>query len=158
MSDGKEMPGLYAIGEVACTGMHGANRLASNSLLEAVVFANRAAEHFISNTIDAEEIVPEWRADGMKKLKEHAPLVRDLETLRKTMTHDVGIVRSYSRLNRAKRMLELLTKEVDLIWRKSVPSRELVEIRNLVLVATHITDDAINRNENKGLHWNIDLI
>ncbi len=158
MSDGREMPGLYAIGEVACTGMHGANRLASNSLLEAVVFANRAAEHFISNPIDAEENVPEWRADGMKKLREHAPLVRDLETLRKTMTHDVGIVRTFSRLNRAKRMLELLTKEVDLIWRKSIPSRELVEIRNLVLVATHITSDAIDRSENKGLHWNIDLI
>jgi succinate dehydrogenase/fumarate reductase flavoprotein subunit len=55
-------------------------------------------------------------------------------------------------------MLELLSKEVDLIWRKSIPSRELVELRNLVLVATHITEDALNRNENRGLHWNKDLI
>lgn len=158
MSDDKPIPGLYGIGEVACTGMHGANRLASNSLLEAVVFANRAAEHFISNPIDSEEEIPKWRADGMQELIEHAPLVRDLETLRKTMTHDVGIVRSFSRLERAGRMLDLLTEEVDLIWRKSLPTRELVEIRNLVLVATHITNDAIQRKENRGLHYNIDLI
>ena len=106
---------IDGIGEVACTGMHGANRLASNSLLEAIVFANRAAEHFIANPIENLENVPEWRAEGMIKLIEHAPLVRDLETLRKTMTDDVGIVRSFSRLERAKRMLQLLSKEVDLI-------------------------------------------
>ena len=94
----------------------------------------------------------------MQELIEHAPLVRDLETLRKTMTRDVGIVRSFSRLERAGRMLDLLTEEVDLIWRKSIPTRELVEIRNLVLVATHITNDAIQRKENRGLHYNIDLI
>jgi len=158
MKNGKPMPGLYGIGEVACTGMHGANRLASNSLIEAVVFANRAALHFIENEIDCTESIPNWRADGMQELIEHAPLVRDLETLRKTMTHDVGIVRSFNRLERAKRMLGLLTKEVDLIWRKSNPTRELVEIRNLVLVATHITEDALSRKENKGLHYNIDLI
>ena len=139
-------------------GMHGANRLASNSLLEAVVFANRAAEHFASNTIQSIETVPEWRAEGMLKLEEHAPLVRDLETLRKTMTDDVGIVRTFNRLERAKRMLVLLSNEVDLIWRRSIPTRELVELRNLVLVATHITEDAINRNQNRGLHWNKDLI
>ena len=158
MEDGNPMPGLYAIGEVACTGMHGANRLASNSLLEAVVFANKSSEHFIANPINNLEKVPNWRAEGMKQLQEHAPLVRDLETLRKTMTDDVGIVRSYERLERAKRMLNLLSNEVDLIWRKSIPSRELVELRNLVLVATHITEDALNRSENKGLHWNKDLI
>ena len=158
MEDENPMPGLYAIGEVACTGMHGANRLASNSLLEAVVFANKASEHFIAIPIENLEEVPNWRAEGMKRLQEHAPLVRDLETLRKTMTDDVGIVRSYERLERAKRMLNLLSNEVDLIWRKSIPTRELVELRNLVLVATHITEDALNRSENRGLHWNKDLI
>ena len=158
MEDGDPMPGLYAIGEVACTGMHGANRLASNSLLEAVVFANKASEHFIANPIENLEEVPNWRAEGMKRLQEHAPLVRDLETLRKTMTDDVGIVRSFDRLERAKRMLKLLANEVDLIWRRSIPTRELVELRNLVLVATHITEDALNRSENRGLHWNKDLI
>ena len=75
----------------------------------------------------------------MQTLVDHAPLVRDLETLRKTMTDDVGIVRSFDRLERARRMLNLLSSEVDLIWRKSTPTRELVELRNLVLVATHIT-------------------
>jgi L-aspartate oxidase len=158
MPDDSPIPGLYGIGEVACTGMHGANRLASNSLLEAVVFANRAAEHFISESVDNIEDVPAWRAEGMLELEEHAPLIRDLETLRKTMTDDVGIVRTFERLGRAKRMLELLSKEVDLIWRKSIPSRELVELRNLALVATHITEDALNRKENRGLHWNKDLI
>ena len=157
MKDGSAMPGLYGIGEVACTGMHGANRLASNSLLEAVVFANRASEHFIQAPIDRQEEVPTWRADGMSALEEHAPLVRDLETLKKTMTDDVGIVRSFSRLNRAKRMLKLLSNEVDLIWRRSIPTRELVELRNLILVATKITEDALNRTENRGLHWNKDL-
>ena len=158
MEDGNSMPGLYGIGEVACTGMHGANRLASNSLLEAVVFANKASEHFINNPINNLESVPEWRAEGMQELEEHAPLVRDLETLRKTMTDDVGIVRSFSRLERAKRMLALLSNEVNLIWQRSIPTRELVELRNLILVASHITDDALNRDENRGLHWNKDLI
>ena len=158
MQNNQPMPGLYAIGEVACTGMHGANRLASNSLLEAAVFANKASEHFIANPIENLEQVPNWRAEGMKQLQEHAPLVRDLETLKKTMTDDVGIVRSFDRLERAKRMLKLLANEVDLIWRKSIPTRELVELRNLVLVATHITEDALSRSENKGLHWNKDLI
>ena len=85
-------------------------------------------------------------------------MVRDLETLRKTMTDDVGIVRSFNRLERAKRMLSLLSTEVDLIWRRSIPTRELVELRNLVLVATHITEDALRRTENRGLHWNKNLI
>jgi len=152
------LKGLYAIGEVACTGMHGANRLASNSLLEAVVFANRAADHFISQPSNDLQEVPKWRAEGMQELEEHAPLIRDLETLRKTMTDDVGIVRSFNRLERAKRMLTLLSKEVDLIWRRSIPTRDLIELRNLVLVATHITEDALNRKENRGLHWNKDLI
>ena len=158
MNNGIAMPGLYAIGEVACTGMHGANRLASNSLLEAIVFANKASEHFISDPINNLGNVPGWRAEGMLELEEHAPLVRDLETLRKTMTDDVGIVRSFNRLERAKRMLSLLSTEVDLIWRRSIPTRELVELRNLVLVATHITEDALRRTENRGLHWNKNLI
>ena len=158
MQNGSSMPGLYGIGEVACTGMHGANRLASNSLLEAVVFANKASEHFINNPINNLESVPEWRAEGMLELEEHAPLVRDLETLRKTMTDDVGIVRSFSRLERAKRMLTLLSNEVNIIWQRSIPTRDLVELRNLILVASHITNDALNRDENRGLHWNKDLI
>ncbi len=158
MNSGESIPGLYAIGEVACTGMHGANRLASNSLLEAVVFANKASEHLIYNPIENLEQVPEWRAEGMQELEEHVPLVRDLETLRKTMTDDVGIVRTFDRLERAKRMLDLLSNEVDLLWRKSIPTRELVELRNLILVAMQITEDALIRTENRGLHWNKDLI
>ena len=151
------VPGLFASGECA-GGMHGANRLASNSLLEAVVFANRAANHMISNPSQNQQSVPEWRAEGLPHLEEHAPLKHDLEILKKTMTDDVGIVRLFSRLQRAKRMLTLLSDEVDLIWLKSLPTRNLVELRNLVLVATMITDDAISRTENRGLHYNKDLI
>ena len=158
LENGNPMPGLYGIGEVACTGMHGANRLASNSLLEAIVFADRASKHFISNPPDSDYHVPKWRADGTEPLNEHAPLVRDIETLRKTMTDDVGIVRTFERLNRAKRMLELLETEVELIWRRSIPTRELIELRNLVEVAKQITIDAMSRNENRGLHYNKDLI
>ena len=156
--DGKQIPGLYGIGEVACTGMHGANRLASNSLLEAVVFANRAADHMIANPENNSNQVPQWRAEGLPHLEEHAPLVRDLEALKKTMTDDVGIVRRFSRLERAKRMLKLLSNEVDLIWRKSLPTRELVELRNLIFVGNLITEDALLRTENRGLHYNKDLI
>ena len=93
----------------------------------------------------------------MGELEEHAPAIRDLKTLRKTMTDDVGIVRSFGRLERAKRM-QTFFEEVDLIWRRSIPYRDLVELRNLILVATHITEDALDRNENRGLHWNKDLI
>ena len=138
--------------------MHGANRLASNSLLEAVVFANRAADHMIANPANESHQVPEWRAEGLPHLEEHAPLVRDLEALKKTMTDDVGIVRRFSRLERAKRMLKLLSNEVDLIWRKSLPTRELVELRNLIFVGNLITEDALQRTENRGLHYNKDLI
>ena len=74
------------------------------------------------------------------------------------MTDYVGIVRTFERLNRAKRMLELLETEVELIWRRSIPTRELIELRNLVEVAKQITIDAMSRNENRGLHYNKDLI
>lgn len=156
---GAIMPGLYAIGEVACTGMHGANRLASNSLLEAVVFAANAATHIIDSAIDGKErILPKWRADGLKSLREHAPVINDREALRKTMSNEVGIVRSFSRLNRAARRLELLASEIDLIWRSALPSREIIELRNLILVGKLVAEDAIKRTENRGLHFNKDLI
>tara|TARA_B100001093_G_scaffold193134_3_gene185704 strand:- start:58033 stop:59748 length:1716 start_codon:yes stop_codon:yes gene_type:complete len=156
---GATIPGLYAIGEVACTGMHGANRLASNSLLEAVVYASNAATHIIESNLMATEIaLPDWRADGLKSLREHAPVINDRDSLRKTMSNEVGIVRRFSRLNRAARRLELLAKEIDLIWRNALPSREIVELRNLILVGTLVANDAIQRQENRGLHYNKDLI
>ena len=151
-------PRLYAIGEVACTGMHGANRLASNSLLEAVVYADKASNHIIENLSSSEnKDIPQWREEGLDSLVEHAPIVNDLTLLRSTMSKEVGVVRRFQRLERASRRLKLLGQEIDLIWRNSFATREIVELRNLILVGQLVTDDALNRTENKGLHYNSDL-
>ena len=156
---GAVIPSLYAIGEVACTGMHGANRLASNSLLEAVVYAARAANHIIERRPDSKNLqLPNWRADGLKDLTEHVSVSNDRESLTNTMSREVGIVRRYNRLHRASRRLQLLAKEVDFIWRSALPSRQIVELRNLILVGQLVTEDAENRSENRGLHYNTDLI
>ena len=155
---GVTIPSLYAIGEVACTGMHGANRLASNSLLEAVVYADRAANHIIGNVPENNELsLPDWRAQGLRDLTEHVSVSHDRESLTNTMSREVGIVRRFNRLHRASRRLQLLAKEVDFIWRSALPSRQIVELRNLVLVGQLVTDDAENRKENRGLHYNTDL-
>lgn len=153
------MPHLYAIGEVACTGMHGANRLASNSLLEAVVYAQRVAQHLIQHPPPPYEgIHPAWRADGLGALREHAPINHDRTSLVRTMTEEVGIVRSNQRLKRAQRRLNLLHDEVDLMWKTARPTREIVELRNLCLIGQLVVNDALSRTENRGLHYNVDLI
>ena len=159
LKDGEVIPGLYAIGETACTGLHGANRLASNSLLEAVVFAERCSEHVSEFTLEAGKIedVPDWRAEGLSELIEHAPLGTDLLALRNMMTRDVGLVKSDSRLMRARRRVSHLENELETIWRGSLPTRELVELRNLIICAGLIIESSIKRRKNVGLHYNIDL-
>jgi L-aspartate oxidase len=153
------MPHLYAIGEVACTGMHGANRLASNSLLEAVVYAHRASEYLISNPPTTYEgSHPKWRAEGLASLVEHAPVIHDRNSLLTTMDQEVGIVRTNQRLKRAARRLSLFHEEIDRLWRHSLPSRELIELRNLSLIGTLVVDDALRQGRNVGLHFNLDLI
>jgi L-aspartate oxidase len=156
------MPGLYAIGEVARTGLHGANRLASNSLLEAVVYSERAARDLIqvASKDELQELpndLPLWRADDLKVLVEHAPLRADLHALRTTMTMDVGIVKNFNRLKRAKRRVTHLEEEVRRIWESCKPTQDLVELRNLILVAKLVVDASIDRKENIGLHYNQDL-
>jgi L-aspartate oxidase len=153
------MPHLYAIGEVACTGMHGANRLASNSLLEAVVYAHRASEYLINNpppTYEGHQ--PQWRAEGLASLREHAPIMHDRNSLLTTMDQEVGIVRTNQRLERASRRLELFHDEIDMLWRECIPSRELIELRNLSLIGTLVVEDALLQTSNSGLHFNLDLI
>ena len=153
------MPHLYAIGEVASTGMHGANRLASNSLLEAVVYAERVAQHLIQNPPPPYQGThPLWRADGLENLKEHAPIINDRISLVRTMSEEVGIVRSNQRLKRAKRRLDLLQKEVDMMWKASLPTRDIVELRNLCLIGQLVVENALAQSENRGLHYNVDLI
>ena len=153
-----QYPGLYAIGETACTGLHGANRLASNSLLEAVVFSHRCAEHVIQNITASDDNfdLPEWRAEGLSNLAEHAPLRSDRIALQTTMTDDVGLVKRDARLQRAQRRLELLREEVDRIWRGSLPSQEVIELRNMIHVSRLVTAAALTRKENIGLHHNLD--
>ena len=153
------MPHLYAIGEVACTGMHGANRLASNSLLEAVVYAHRASEYLINNPPPKYEgHQPQWRAEGLASLREHAPIMHDRNSLLTTMDQEVGIVRTNQRLERASRRLELFHDEIDMLWRECIPSRELIELRNLSLIGTLVVEDALLQTSNSGLHFNLDLI
>ena len=88
---------------------------------------------------------------------EHAPIVNDLMLLRSTMSKEVGVVRRFQRLERAARRLKLLGQEIDLIWRNSFATREIVELRNLILIGQLVTTDALNRTENKGLHYNSDI-
>jgi len=153
------VPHLYAIGEVACTGMHGANRLASNSLLEAVVYAARVAEHLIAHPpATYRGVHPAWRADGLDMLVEHAPLLHDRQSLLTTMTREVGIVRTHRRLRRAKRRLALLGEEIAMMWRTSLPDRDIIELRNLALVGQLVVESAIQQPRNVGLHHNLDLI
>ena len=163
--DEDELHGLYAVGEVACTGFHGTNRLASNSLLEAVVFAGRAVEHLLSGDSELgppEEYddaqLPLWRAEGLENLIEHAPLKSDREALQATMSDDVGLVRSDARLRRAKRRIAFLSQEIEMLWRASKPTLELVELRNMGIVAGLVTEASLTRRENIGLHHNIDLV
>ena len=156
--NGSIYPGLYAIGEAACTGLHGANRLASNSLLEAVVYSHRCAE-FVTRNLSPSTTAPDlapWRAEGLSDLAEHSPLNSDRIALQSTMTHDVGLVKRDARLHRAERRLTLLAEEVDLIWRGSLPSREVIELRNMVRVSQRVTEAALNRETNVGLHHNLD--
>jgi L-aspartate oxidase len=153
-------PGLYAIGEAACTGLHGANRLASNSLLEAVVLSHRCAVHIIGEFSPggSQRDLPDWRSEGLKNLVEHAPLTSDRIALQTTMTDDVGIVKRNSRLGRAKRRLHFLEGEIDRIWQSSLPSQEIIELRNMIQVSRLVTAAALERKVNAGLHFNLDCV
>lgn len=161
--EGAPMPGLYAIGEVACTGLHGANRLASNSLLEAVVYSGRASRDIIERWTNGElgELVgslPRWRSEDLGLLIENIPLITDLDALRATMTQDVGLVKSDYRLERAERRVEHIEKEVTRYWKSCKPTQELIELRNLVLVSKLVVDASKSRRNNVGLHFNMSLV
>ena len=132
--------------------------MASNSLLEAVVFSHRCAEHVVANISPSEDEnnLPQWRADGLSTMIEHAPLLSDRIALQSTMTDDVGLVKRDARLQRARRRLEFLREEVERIWRGSLPTQEVVELRNMIHVSRLVTSAAINRKENVGLHFNLD--
>lgn len=150
--------GLYAIGEVACTGLHGANRLASNSLLEAVVFAANASENCEEWLKECPDLPPAdaWSSEGTHTEHEAVLLKHNADEIRRMMWSYVGIVRSTRRLKRAQTRLELLTKEITEFYQRTRMSPDLVELRNLVLVADLIVRSALARKESRGLHFSTD--
>lgn len=153
---------LYAAGECASTGLHGANRLASNSLLEAMVFAHRcfmdtlrAAEIGFTNTFLNQEI-PDWNAVGTTEPKEMILITQSLKEVQQVMSDYVGIVRNDIRLQRAMRRLDLLWEETEQLYESSTLSPQLLELRNMITVSYLIVKCATFRKESRGLHYNTD--
>jgi L-aspartate oxidase len=148
---------LYAIGECSSTGLHGANRLASNSLLEAVVYAHHAAMDAIriSPSVNFCEAIPDWNAEGTAHPEEMVLLIQSLREVQAIMTNYVGIVRSDLRLQRAFDRLEILYKENEALYLKTTISPKLCELRNLINVAYIIIKHARNRKESRGLHYTV---
>lgn len=149
---------LYAIGECAFTGLHGANRLASNSLLEAVVFAHRASEHALATQQNTkiQKNVPDWNAEGTEQAEEMILITQSQKEVQQIMSNYVGIVRSQIRLKRAFDRLEILYKENEALYDITVITQKLCELRNLICVGYLIIKHAMRRKESVGLHYMID--
>jgi L-aspartate oxidase len=166
---------LYAAGECASTGLHGANRLASNSLLEAMVFAHRAYLDSVSNInllkisptgvpeqgegkehSSLEGAIPDWKADGTNAPKEMILITQSVKELKLLMSDYVGIVRNNARLQRAMKRLDLLFAETEELYKKTIVSPQLCELRNMITVAFLIVKSAEFRHESRGLHFNTD--
>lgn len=156
-----DLDNLYAIGEVACTGLHGANRMASNSLLECLVFAHAAAKHIDLNINEigfADPVPAEWDESQVIASDQEVLVMHSWEELRRTMWDYVGIVRSDQRLVYAEKRINLLKKEVQEYYSQFQVTRDLIELRNLVQVAELIIQAAQARKENIGLHFNTDYV
>jgi L-aspartate oxidase len=149
---------LYAAGECASTGLHGANRLASNSLLEAMVFAHRC---FLDSTgkiasLSLREGIPDWKTEGTTAPKEMILITQSQKEMQSVMTDYVGIVRTDVRLQRASRRLDLLFEETEALYQKTVVSPQLCELRNMITVSYLVVKGATFRKESRGLHFNTD--
>nr|WP_035267190.1 MULTISPECIES: L-aspartate oxidase [unclassified Acinetobacter] len=153
-----DIQGLYAIGETSYTGLHGANRMASNSLLECFVYGMSAAKHIQDqhqNIIDHYE-VPEWDASQVMNPDEDVVILQNWDELRQTMWNYVGIVRTTKRLERALHRVEMLKHEITEYYQDYHVSKNLIELRNLVLVSEMIIRCAMQRKESRGLHYTLD--
>ncbi len=149
---------LYAVGECSCTGLHGGNRLASNSLIEAVVYADAAAKHSLS-VIDGytfNEKVPEWNDEGTMTNEEKVLIAQDVKEVGQIMSTYVGIVRSDLRLRRAWERLDLLYEETEDLFKRVKATKDICELRNMINVGYLITRQALERKESRGLHYTID--
>jgi len=146
---------LFAVGECACTGLHGANRLASNSLLEAVVFAHRAAKTSVEklSLLHFKTNVPNWDAEGTEHAEEMVLITQSQREVQQIMSNYVGIVRSELRLKRAFDRLEILYKENEDLYEKTTVTQKLCELRNLICIGYLIIKHAIQRKESIGLHY-----
>jgi L-aspartate oxidase len=149
---------LYATGECASSGLHGANRLASNSLLEAMVFSHRSFLDVVKNadSIKINTAIPDWNAAGTTAPKEMILITQSLKELQWLMTDYVGIVRTDMRLQRASRRLDLLHEETESLYQKTVVSPQLCELRNMITVSYLVVKGAQFRKESRGLHYNTD--
>ncbi|HOI90436.1 MAG TPA: L-aspartate oxidase [Candidatus Rifleibacterium sp.] len=153
-----DVPRLYAIGEASCTGLHGANRLASNSLLECLVFGASAARHITAVLAEKAKVeaVPEWDDSRVDQAREEVLLLHNWEEIRRLMWNYVGIVRSDERLRRAKARIDLLKVEINDYYARHRVNRNFIELRHLIVVAELIVDCAMRRKQSIGLHYNID--
>ncbi len=149
---------LYAAGEVSCTGLHGANRLASNSLLEATIFAHRAAQHALSRIggYKLRNDIADWDDKGTSHPEEMVLITQSWKELQQIMSNYVGIVRSDLRLERAMTRLEILYIETEKLYKKTRVSLSLCELRNAINVAYLVIKDAEARKESRGLHYSLD--
>ena len=149
---------LYAVGECSCTGLHGGNRLASNSLLEAVVYADAAAKHSLEviDQYDFNTKVPEWNDEGTMTNEEKVLIAQDIKEVGQIMSTYVGIVRSDLRLHRAWERLDLLFEETEHLFKRVKPTKEICELRNMINVGYLITRQALERKESRGLHYTVD--
>ena len=155
--DGRtDISNLYAIGETSCTGLHGANRMASNSLLECIVFAKAAANDIKINFNLDRSSVPEWDNSKVIKAGENILINHNWDASRRLMWNYVGIVRSNDRLKKAKDKMKLITSEVKEFYKNYEVTSDFLELRNLVLVSELIIKSAIKRRESRGLHYNLD--
>ena len=153
------LPGFFVCGEVACTGLHGANRLASNSLLEANVMAHRGAQavlEYLTIQQPAHLELPFWVESDLQDTDERVILLHNLDELKRTLWDYVGIVHTTKRLERARTRIQNLQKEIhEYYWNFKVDPT-LLELRNMILVARLIVDCALQRRESRGLHYTLD--
>lgn len=152
--------GLLALGETACTGLHGANRLASNSLLEAVVFAERAYEYCADNWAEISQkqfpLIESWKDGGAQKLNEEILINHNWDLIRRIMWNYVGIVRTVKRLELAKKRMEGIGLEIEQHYRDYFVTPNMIELRNIALVSMLIIQSALTRKESRGLHYLVD--